>query len=139
MRLTRIRHHADRDRGAAAVEFALIAPVLIVLLLGIINAGYLFGQKLALNQAVREGARHAVVKATSAQPVGTLVRNAAGTSLISDPANISVSWVGGCSAPGIGNDLQVSASYPTKGIVPMPIPGFSSMTLHSQAVFRCEW
>lgn len=128
-----------RDRGAAAVEFALLLLPLTLLLLGIINAGYLFGQKLALNQAVREGARAAVVESTSGSPVATLVRNAAGTSLIDDPGSIAVSTTGTCSTSGIGNNLRVSASYVTGGIVPMPIPGFDSLTLNSEATFRCEW
>lgn len=121
------------------VEFALLLLPLTLLLLGIIDASYLFGQKLALNQAVREGARAAVVQSTSTTPVATLVRNAAGSSLIDNPGSIAVSTTGTCSTAGVGNNLTVTATYATGGIVPMPVPGFDSMTLHSEATFRCEW
>lgn len=49
------------DDGAVAVEFALIVPLLLLVVFGIINFGILFSQQLTLNNAVREGARRAVV------------------------------------------------------------------------------
>lgn len=141
---TRLRaHDPDRDRGAAMVEFALVLPILLVLVTGIIDAGYLFGQKLALNQAVREGARNAVVLTSSTKDVTTLVRQAAGSSLISDTTKIAVTDGAGnaptnCTAVKYGNDLTVGASYATKGLVNF-IPGFGNVTLTSEAKFRCEW
>jgi hypothetical protein len=52
----------DRDdRGAAALEFALVVPVLIVLVMGIIDYGMFFSDRLAVKQGIREGARDAVV------------------------------------------------------------------------------
>jgi Flp pilus assembly pilin Flp len=52
--LSRCKH---RDDGAAAVEFALVAGLLILLLLGIMQFGYLFYQWNELTHAAREGAR----------------------------------------------------------------------------------
>jgi Flp pilus assembly protein TadG len=45
------------DRGAAAVEFALVVPLLLVVLLAIIDLGWVFNRQLTLTQAAREGAR----------------------------------------------------------------------------------
>lgn len=135
----------ENDAGAAAVEFALILPVLLLIVLGIINFGYLFGQKLALNQAVREGARAAVVSTTGAgaDPI-TLVRAAAQGSLIDDSPTITLLGVDGgnvasCSGDGVGQSLQVKVSYATAPLVPMLIPGMDAFTLEAEAVFRCEW
>jgi len=50
-----------RDRGAAAVEFALVMPVLFMLLMGIIDYGLWFNDSLSVRQGVREAARQAVV------------------------------------------------------------------------------
>jgi len=50
-----------RDRGAAAVEFALVMPVLFMLLMGIVNYGLWFNDSLQLRQGIREAARQAVV------------------------------------------------------------------------------
>lgn len=43
------------------VEFALLAPFLLLLLLGIVELGYKFGQFNEVRHAVREGARFAAV------------------------------------------------------------------------------
>ncbi|GIM67677.1 hypothetical protein Pve01_89490 [Planomonospora venezuelensis] len=49
------------DRGAAAVEFALIVPILFVLLFGIIDYGAVFSDSVSMRQGVREAARAGVV------------------------------------------------------------------------------
>lgn len=53
-----------RDGGAAAVEFALVLPVLMLLIMGIINYGLWFNDSLQLRQGIREAARQAVVLGT---------------------------------------------------------------------------
>ena len=45
------------DRGAAAVEFALVVPLLLMLLLGVTTAGYSYSNALGVTNAVREGSR----------------------------------------------------------------------------------
>jgi hypothetical protein len=55
------RHKGGNDRGAAAVEFALVVPVLLMILFGIIDYGLLFNNSLSVKQGVREGARQGVV------------------------------------------------------------------------------
>ncbi len=49
------------NEGAAALEFALIAPILLALLFGMIEFGFAFQAQLAVNHAAREGARSAAV------------------------------------------------------------------------------
>ena len=50
-----------RDDGAAAVEFALVAPLLIMLVFGIIEFGISFAQQLSLSNGARQGARFGAV------------------------------------------------------------------------------
>lgn len=45
------------ERAAALVEFAIVAPVLFALLLGMFTGGMAFNRKLALTNAAREGSR----------------------------------------------------------------------------------
>lgn len=53
---------AHRDaRGAAAVEFALILPILLILVFGIINYGDMLSVRQSVSQAASEGARAAAV------------------------------------------------------------------------------
>jgi Flp pilus assembly protein TadG len=51
----------DTERGANVVEFALVAPFLILLLFGIIEFAWVFGQDLSVKHGAREGARLAAV------------------------------------------------------------------------------
>lgn len=62
------RHHALTPRarrrsesGAVAVEFALIVPILVMLLLGMVTAGVTYSRGISMTNAVREGARFAAV------------------------------------------------------------------------------
>lgn len=50
------RRHGN-DRGAAAVEFAIVLPVLVAILCGTIDWGYYFFTRSVLVNASREGAR----------------------------------------------------------------------------------
>jgi hypothetical protein len=64
MRLTPRRSRAGRpprDDGAAAVEFALVLPILILILFGIIDYGLYFGDALDTRSGVASATRQAVV------------------------------------------------------------------------------
>lgn len=55
------RRARTRERGAAVVEFALIMPILLILVFGIISYGYMLSFRQAISQAAAEGARAAAV------------------------------------------------------------------------------
>ncbi len=57
-------NHPDNERGAAAVEFALIASVLFLFVFGIIEFGRIFSELEVMTSAAREGARTAAVRGT---------------------------------------------------------------------------
>jgi hypothetical protein len=63
----------SRTRGQALVEFALVAPLFFLLLLGIVEAGRFIFYYETLNSATREGARYAIVNGanTLGCPTGT--------------------------------------------------------------------
>jgi Flp pilus assembly protein TadG len=50
------RWHGDQD-GVVAIEFALVAPLLLMLLFGMVQFGRAYNAKVELTAAVREGAR----------------------------------------------------------------------------------
>ena len=50
-----------REDGQSMVEFALILPLLILILCGILDFGWIFGNQLTLNSAVREAARYTAI------------------------------------------------------------------------------
>lgn len=55
-----LRAFSVGEKGAVAVEFALIAPLLIALVFGIISFGYLFGVSHSVQQLAAEAARVSV-------------------------------------------------------------------------------
>ena len=58
---SRRRHKCHFERGAAAVEMALVMPLLILMVMGIIDFGRIFNAEIQLSQAAREGARVAAL------------------------------------------------------------------------------
>jgi Flp pilus assembly protein TadG len=97
------------DRGQTMTEFALILPLLVLLLFGVIQLGIAFNNYIVLTDAVRSGARKGTVARHLSNPeaaVEAQVR-AAGTELEPDDLDITVtsSWQQGA-------DITVSATYP---------------------------
>lgn len=66
LRLIR-RRNDGRERGAAVVEFAVVLPLLLTILFGIIEFGYVFMVRQTLQHAAREGCRLAILQ-TSVTP-----------------------------------------------------------------------
>lgn len=54
----RVSSHTRLDNGAALVEMALILPLLVMLLLGIVTAGIAYNHQLSLTHAAREAGRY---------------------------------------------------------------------------------
>lgn len=59
---------AERDRGAAAVEFALLFPIFMVLALGLIAGGTAFSKQINVTQAAREASRYGATLDIQTQP-----------------------------------------------------------------------
>ncbi len=81
-------------RGVAALEFALVAPALFLLTIGIIDVGRMMWTASSLGHAAREGARYATVHAAeSVEPASdaTVEAFVADRVFGIDPANLSVS------------------------------------------------
>lgn len=166
--IARLRRHAGDD-GASAVEFALVVPLLLLIVFGIINFGVLFSQQLSLNNAVREGARRAVVGDPGAprtcNGIITSVQNQL-SGLALDPAAVQVrvttsgftssspcgnAYVTGTFG-GAANNLPCRGSFTSGGNgslvvearydsdILVSIPPFpTTTTLTSKAVYRCEY
>jgi Flp pilus assembly protein TadG len=55
--MTKMARTFRDERGAAAVEFALVLPLLLALIFGMIDFGRAYNQQITLTQLAREGAR----------------------------------------------------------------------------------
>jgi Flp pilus assembly protein TadG len=112
----------DSERGAAAVEFAILLPLLLMLVLGTIEFGRAYNAQITLTNAARDGVR---VMAIANDPAGakTAAINAA-ASVSSIPASdISLSTTA-CST---GNQVTLTIKYNLSTITgiagPFPMTG----------------
>lgn len=65
-----MRCYLNSDRGSVAVEFALLVPVLFLILFGIINFGVLMYNQAVITNAAREGARWAAIHTSATYGLG---------------------------------------------------------------------
>lgn len=95
MKIHRKSKKDKKEDGQAMVEFALILPVFLLILCGIIDFGWLFYNQLSLNNACREGARYAVVHtAEDGDTISIInhIENTTTTVFANDGVDISVSY-----------------------------------------------
>ena len=117
------------DRGAAAVEFALVVVPLILMLAGIIDFGRVYNQQLALSSAARDVARAAAVHNTAGV---TSAETALQTAV--PGAVVTVSPTTSCTS---GQTVTVTASYPLDSLTGLFDPLFSGKTLTGEGVMKC--
>jgi Flp pilus assembly protein TadG len=97
------------ERGQTMAEFAIVLPVLMLVVFAIIQFGLLFNNFVALTDAVRAGARTASVSRTAADPVGATVARVQSATGDLDQTKLGVTVVSGWQH---GDDVTVSATYP---------------------------
>jgi Flp pilus assembly protein TadG len=106
------------ERGAAAVEFALLLPVLLTLLFGIIEFGMIMYGREVITNASREGARAGIVlvspKPTAGQITTVATNYLTGTGINLADVTIVVAGEGGAS-PAM---LTVTATYNYPWLIP---------------------
>ncbi|MBQ2848129.1 MAG: pilus assembly protein [Clostridia bacterium] len=84
-----------REDGQAMVEFALVLPIFLLILCGIIDFGWLFYNQLSLNNACREGARYAVVNTadgSNTQAIINHINNSTTTVFANDGVSIEIEY-----------------------------------------------
>lgn len=106
-----------KQKGQAMVEFVIIAPVLLMIVFGIIQFGILFNNYLTLTDAVRNGARQAAVSRTAAHPVKSATDRVKAAASDLNIANLTIEVIPRDPVTGAqdwvqGGDVTVSATYP---------------------------
>jgi Flp pilus assembly protein TadG len=100
-----------KQQGASLVEFAVLAPVFVVLLFGLVEFGMSIYSKEVIGNASREGARFGVVYTTprkTTTEIRTKVQDYLTKSGFTSTATINVTGAGGAS----GSSLTVAVTYP---------------------------
>lgn len=129
----RSRRVARRQRGAAAVEFALVLPILMTVLMGAIDWGWFFYIDQLVTNAAREGARAGSVVDPSGDPVAA-AKIAAGAFL--DKVKLTGAAVDAATASvGGSQGIQVTVTYPV-GSLSGFLTGLLPDTAHATSVMR---
>jgi len=150
------RRPASDERGAAAVEFALVLPVLAMLVFGVISFAVIFAQQLSLGNAARQGARFGVVgnrtcaeiMAETKQASETIALGAAQVTVLVERGSTAGTAGSICPSPAAtnkpcedstpGDNIYVTAKFEGELVIPLAVydPTFP---LSGKGVFRCEY
>jgi Flp pilus assembly protein TadG len=157
-----MRARRDED-GASAVEFALVVPLLTMLVFGIIAFGIVFAQSLALSNSARQAARSGVIEGTTCDQIVDLAKDSTDTiAMDGDDVDVTVSAgsaeataVAVCGAPSApsfsgtgstqpckdqptGTNVYVRLDYTSELILPLVVVD-DDFDLAGKGVFRCEF
>ena len=115
------------ERGGTLVEAAIVLPILILLLFGVVEFARAYNAQITLTHAAREGAR--VLAITEDPDQAEAAAKDAATSL--DPGLIAVSTTP-CTP---GAPTEVALSYPFT--YDIPLFGTNTVSLTAKGVMRC--
>ncbi|MBN8210563.1 pilus assembly protein [Bacillus sp. NTK071] len=121
------------EKGQSMVEFALVLPVLVMLLFGIVDFGRIFHAYITIDHASREAARVASIGESDSKIVSTAVTS--GSSIHLSSGQVSVSPGGTKTA---GSDVRVTITYPITFLTPVISSISGPITLSSSAAMRVE-
>ncbi|HEX6966778.1 MAG TPA: TadE/TadG family type IV pilus assembly protein [Gemmatimonadaceae bacterium] len=135
---------AHSERGAAMVEFAIVLPLLLLLVFGIIDFGRALYTLNNLTSAVREGGRYAAANVDD--PTTTAAIDAVKAKVTADviafggnPQDPTVTVVPDAPYPATQSITVSIVDYPFTPLTPLAsMIGLGSITMSPSAVFRWE-
>jgi len=122
----------NREAGQSLVEFALVLPLLLLLLLGIIQFGALFNGLIVLNAAAQEGARVMAIEDDQEKAKAAVADRCTSAPFLScDEAEIDFDVV---------ENMRVNVTVTVSGRVPLFLFVFSEseLSLAGKAIMRLE-
>jgi hypothetical protein len=157
----RQRRRRSGDSGAALVEAAIVLPILLTLVFGIIDFGSVYNDFLSVRQGTREGARQAAVSTKPLPSSGTWASNGCVTSISSttnpdgydlvcftkarmglnkSAARVKVFFVsqGGSKPFAAGQGVTVCVQYPATSVSGYMAPFVKGRVLASMVEIRIE-
>jgi Flp pilus assembly protein TadG len=135
------------------VEFVLIAPILLLLVFGVVEFGFVFNDHIEIRSAAREGGRLAVVDNGCANGACITTATAQRDALIATTrtkaqglanstsirVSISCSNTGGCPSSTVGTDtVTVCLNYTVTSVTGLLAPVVNNLVLRASATMRVE-
>ena len=138
------------ESGAAMVEFAILLPLLLLILLGTLQFGFMWYTQYVITAASREGAHYATVYAANATgqrippcnltgpTVQGVVNTYCNNTLSNTPVTVTPSGAGWTTgASGADVTIQVTCQNPLD-LLGGFIPSLSNIQLNAQTTMKCE-
>ncbi|RYE45533.1 MAG: pilus assembly protein [Hyphomicrobiales bacterium] len=121
-----LKRFADDHRGASAVEFAIIAPVFILMIVGVLAYGIYFGAANSVQQIAADAARTSIAGLSASERntlVTAFIENNAGGYVFIDPDEVDFTIGDDASDP---NQYKVTVTYDASQlpiwVLPVPLP-----------------
>ena len=125
------------ERGSAMVEFAMVVPLLVLLLFGIVEFSLMYNRQQALHAAAREGGRVASLETSTHDAIVDAVNSALIGTTFSSTAVISITP--DTTRPCLHNAGEtVTVTVTADSDVDIPVWQSMTVGLVGQARFRCE-
>jgi Flp pilus assembly protein TadG len=129
-----VRTRLSGERGASAVEFGLVVPILLILVLGIVEFGHAFQVQGTLSAAAREGVRAMALRNDQAQAKDAVQAAAAALNPGVTDAQISISPAA-CPTGTTTQNVTLTIRYP----MPFVTDFFGAeIGLTGPGVMRCQ-
>ncbi|HEY9079907.1 TadE family protein [Magnetovibrio sp.] len=138
--LIRFKHS---QKAAVAVEFALLVPVMGVMLLGLLDYAIVAFHKMELESATRSGAQYAMLDSSDTSLISTTVKNS--TNLDTDFLEVdiaefcecidgsSITCADTCATGSVRSFMRITATY-THNPIFIPV----TMTLTGESIIRTQ-
>jgi len=126
------------EKGASLVEFAMVAPFLILLLFGIIEFAWVFATNLDVKHGAREGARITAVNTPDTGNVDLAAEICSRMELVGSNTLTSITWASD-GTPAVGEGVTVTVSTPLTTLTGIMDWAFGGVpTLDSTVEIRIE-
>jgi Flp pilus assembly protein TadG len=126
--MRKINKFKGNEDGQSLVEFALVLPILMLLVLGMIEFGWILNGQITVTNAARAGARAAAIDSTTASAVVTSALDGSAVIL----REISVDPTGDTCKVTVNGEITPIIGFLPASLVPDPYP------LTAKAVMRKE-
>lgn len=128
-----------RETGSNLVEFALVAPVLLLVVFGICQYGFMYSASMTIKNATVEAARFATstTSSPSIDQITTVAEDALAPTITVTNNNVSVIVNQDVTVGVVGGATSVEIDYTMPLIIPWIVPGANGqITLHAITIMK---
>jgi Flp pilus assembly protein TadG len=122
--------------GQAMIEFALVLPILLLLVLGLIDIGQILLANHSVSQAARTGAHQAAINGGATETTYTGIRNVLDAGVGTDHESAEIEVV--CTGSPCRKYDRINVRVTYHGSFWAPLPGFDTFAVRAEATRASE-